>query len=68
MQKHIQRGLVAVGVLVSTGAAFADVPAGVTSAITAGGADGLTVVGALAAAGASFLLIRKVLSKTGITI
>ena len=68
MRKFIKPALVAVASFAATGAALADVPAGVTTAITSGGADGLVVVGALAAAGASFLLIRKVLSKTGITL
>ena len=68
MQKFIKLSAVALAALAATGAAMADVPAGVTAAITSGGADGLVVVGALAAAGASFLLIRKVLSKTGITL
>ena len=68
MRKFIKPVVVAGASLVAAGAAMADVPAGVTTAITGGGADGLVVVGALAAAGASFLLIRKVLAKTGITL
>ena len=67
MNKQIKRGLVAVGALVSvSGAAMADVPAGVTTAITSAGTDGLAIVTGLAAAGASVFLIAKVLKKFGV--
>jgi hypothetical protein len=67
MNKQIQRGLVAVGVLASfAGAAMADVPAGVTTAITSASTDGVTIVGGLAAAGAAVFLIAKVLRKFGV--
>jgi hypothetical protein len=69
MNKQMQRGLMAVALLASfAGAAMADVPAGVTTSITSAGTDGITIVGALAAAGASVFLIGKVLRKFGLMI
>jgi len=46
VNKHIQRGLVAAGVLVASAAAHADVTA-ITAAVTSAQTDALTVAGAL---------------------
>lgn len=64
MNKHIQRGLVAVGVLSVAGAASAEVPAAITSAISTMSADGVTVatafvVAAIAVAAIKFLRSAK---------
>ena len=67
MNINIKRGLALAGVLVlATGTAMADVPAGVTTAITGAQTDGTTIVTALAAAGAAVFLIAKVLRKFGV--
>lgn len=61
-----QKVLLAVMAIAPT-ASFAAVDAAVTGAMTAAGADGLTYVGALAVAAAAFVLIKKVLTKLGIS-
>ena len=67
MNKKIKRGLALAGVLVVTaGSAMADVPAGVTTAITGAQTDGVTIVTALATGGAAVFLIGKVLRKFGL--
>jgi hypothetical protein len=50
------------------GQAHADLPAAVSTGISSAGADGLTIVGLLAAAGASVFLISKVLKKFGVSL
>lgn len=50
----------------SIGSAFADLPAGVSTAITGAQTDGVTVLGLLAAAGAAVFVIAKVLRKFGV--
>lgn len=64
MNKNIQRGLLAVGVLVSVGAQAA-VPAEATAAITTAGADMLTAVGAVIAAMVAVWGLKKLGSKMG---
>lgn len=64
MNKNIQRGLVAVGVLGATGSAMAEVPAAITTAISTMSADGVTVatafvVAAIAVAAIKFLRSAK---------
>jgi hypothetical protein len=64
MNKFIQRGLVAAGVLSMVGAASAAVPAEVTTAISTMQADGVTVatafvVAAIAVAAVKFLRSAK---------
>lgn len=64
MNKHIQRGLVAVGVLATVGAAQAEVPAAITAAISTMQSDGVTVatafvVAAIAVAAIKFLRSAK---------
>ena len=64
MSKHIQRGLVAVGVLATVGAAQAEVPAAITAAISTMQSDGVTVatafvVAAIAVAAIKFLRSAK---------
>lgn len=54
--------------LVAPVAAFAEVPAAVTTAITGASTDGQTLVGALAAAGAVVFMLWKVLQRFGITL
>lgn len=66
MNKHILRGLGAVGVLTIAASAHAELPAAVGTAITAAQTDGIAAVGLLAAMGAAVFLIKKVLSKLGI--
>ena len=67
MSKQIKRGLALAGVLtLVAGSAMADVPAGVTTAITGASTDGTAIVTALAAAGAGVFLIGKVLRKFGV--
>jgi hypothetical protein len=66
MNKQIKRGLAAVGAVALSGAAMADVPAGVTTAITGASTDGIAIVTGLAAAGAAVFLIAKVLRKFGV--
>lgn len=44
----------------------AAVPAGVMAAVTEAGADGVTIIGGLAIAGAAVYLIAKVLGKFGL--
>lgn len=46
--------------------AHAELPAGVATAIDAAEADGLTLVGLMAAAGAAVWLISKVLARFGL--
>lgn len=46
--------------------AHAEVPAGVTTSITTASADGLTILGQMAAGGAALYIIWKVLGKMGI--
>ena len=48
------------------GQAHAELPAGVGTAISGAGADGLTAVGLLAAAGATVYIIYRVLKRLGI--
>jgi Inovirus Coat protein B len=55
------------GLVAFSGASFAAIPAAVTTAITDAGADGLTIVTALAVAGAVWLLLSKVLKRTGVS-
>lgn len=64
MNKHIQRGLVAVGVLSTVGAANAAVPEAITTAISTMQTDGVTVatafvVAAIAVAAIKFLRSAK---------
>ena len=67
MNSNIKRGLALVGALSAvSGAAMADVPTGVTTAITSAGTDGVSIVSALAVAGAGVFLIGKVLRKFGL--
>lgn len=47
-------------------AAMAELPTGVSTAITSGGADGGTLMGLLAAAGAALYIVWKILKKAGI--
>lgn len=49
-------------------AAFAEVPAAVTTAITAGGTDGTALVTALAVAGAAVFILKKLLSRFGLSL
>ena len=60
--------LLAVPAVLSVAAtsAMAELPTGVTTSITAGGQDGGTLMGALAAAGAGLYIIWKILRKAGI--
>lgn len=46
--------------------AHAALPTGVSTAITSGGADGGTLMGLLAAAGAALYIVWKILKKAGI--
>jgi hypothetical protein len=46
--------------------AHAELPTGVSTAITSGGADGGTLMGLLAAAGAALYIVWKILKKAGI--
>lgn len=48
------------------GTAHAELPTGVTTAITSGGQDGGTLMGALASAGAGLYIVWKILKKAGI--
>lgn len=48
------------------GSAHAELPTGVSTAITSGGADGGTLMGLLAAAGAALYIVWKILKKAGI--
>jgi hypothetical protein len=57
---------VAAASTLAAGSAYAALPAGVTAAITAGGTDGETLMGALAAAGAGLYIVWKILKKAGI--
>jgi hypothetical protein len=66
MKNLFRTAIVAASALVGT--AYAALPAGVDTSITAAGADGVTLVGLLAAAGAAVFLINKVLSKFGISL
>jgi hypothetical protein len=52
--------------LVSVGSAMAELPTGVSTAITSGGTDGGTLMGLLAAAGAALYIVWKILKKAGI--
>lgn len=47
-------------------AAHAELPTGVSTAITSGGQDGGTLMGLLAAAGAALYIVWKILRKAGI--
>jgi hypothetical protein len=47
-------------------AVHAELPTGVSTAITSGGLDGGTLMGLLAAAGAGLYIIWKILRKAGI--
>ena len=66
MSKFNRAALVLASLSAMAGAAMADVPAGVTTAITGASTDGVSIVTALAAAGASVFLIAKVLRKFGV--
>ena len=68
MNKNVLRGLVAAGVVTVTGAANAAVDAAITTAVTGAQADGVTLVGALAAAGAAVFIIHKLLKRFGISL
>jgi hypothetical protein len=57
---------VPVAVLLAVGQAHAELPTGVSTAITGGGADGATLMGLLAAAGAGLYIVWKILRKAGI--
>lgn len=50
----------------AVGHAFAALPTGVSTAVTAGGQDGGTLMGLLAAAGAALYIVWKILKKAGI--
>lgn len=50
----------------AVGSAMAELPTGVSTAITSGGADGATLMGLLAAAGAGLYIVWKILKKAGI--
>lgn len=67
MTKQIRNGLFKVFslTLVAAGSAHAALPAGIEDAIDAVQADGTTLVGILAAAGATVYLIYRLLSRFG---
>lgn len=50
------------------GSAMAALPTGVDDAVEAAGADGVTLVGLVAIGGAGVYLIKRVLSRFGITL
>lgn len=52
--------------LAAVQAAHAELPTGVSTAITSGGQDGGTLMGLLAAAGAALYIVWKILRKAGI--
>lgn len=58
MSKNIQRGLLAVGALVGTGSANAEVPAAITTAISTMSADGITVATAFVGASIAVSAIK----------
>jgi len=64
MNKNIQRGLLAVGVLVATGAQAA-VPPEATAAITTAGTDMMTAVGAVIVAMVAVWGLKKLGQKMG---
>lgn len=73
MNEAIKRGLKAAGVIGAASlalvqSAHAELPAGVTTGITGAQADGLTVIGALAAAGAAVFIIHKLLKRFGVSL
>lgn len=65
---NVSRKLAAVVAVLSVlaGTAHAELPAGVSTAITAGGQDGGTLMGLLAGAGAALYIVWKILRKAGI--
>jgi hypothetical protein len=62
------RKLAFVSLLALPMAAMAEVPAAVTTAITAGGTDGTALVTALAVAGAAVFILKKLLSRFGLSL
>jgi len=54
------------GLLAAVQQAHAELPTGVSTAITSGGQDGGTLMGLLAAAGAALYIVWKILRKAGI--
>lgn len=66
MQKFVKFAAVPAALVAVTGSALAELPAGVSTAITSGGQDGGTLMGLLAAAGAALYIVWKILRKAGI--
>lgn len=58
--------LIPAGLVVAMSAAHAELPAAVSTAVTAAQTDGGTLVGILATAGAAVYLIAKLLKKFGV--
>lgn len=59
-------GLFLASLFAFLGSAHAELPTGVSTAITSGGQDGGTLMGLLAAAGAALYIVWKILRKAGI--
>lgn len=57
---------VAAPLVLLIGEAHASLPTGVTDAVTAGGVDGASLMGALASTGAGLYIVWKILKKAGI--
>lgn len=70
MNRNVLRGLALVGAVSLSAAqsAHAALPESVSSAITAAQADGVTLVGLMAAAGAAVFVIKKILTRFGVSL
>ena len=66
MNRHILRGLSAVGVLTLATSAHAALPEGVNTGVAGAQTDSLALIGLLATFGAAVFLIAKVLRRFGI--
>jgi len=62
----MKKVLIAFPLFGAAASAFAELPTGVSTAITTGGVDGGTLMGLLAAAGAALYIVWKILRKAGI--
>ena len=70
MNRNILRGLAAVGAITLAAAqsAHAALPEAVPTSISAAQADGVTLVGLMAAAGAAVFVIKKILTRFGVSL
>lgn len=66
MNKQMIRGFSSAGVLSLAASAHAALPESVSTAVTGAQADGVVLVGLLAAAGAAVFIISKVLKRFGV--